>query len=127
MILLDSDIIIASLRGFAPAQEWLERAALESGPLATSVVVLAEVAGGMRSYERRQVRRLMASLRMYPVSERTAWRAAEFKRSYRRSHSGISVGDYLVAATAENEGLELATLNLKHYPMFPDLVAPFAL
>jgi predicted nucleic acid-binding protein len=46
-------------------------------------------------------------------------------RVYRRSHPGIGVGDYLVAATADIEGLELATLNVNHYPMFPGLVAPF--
>ena len=31
----------------------------------------------------------------------------------------------LIAGTALTEGLELATLNLRHYPMFPDLARPF--
>jgi len=44
---------------------------------------------------------------------------------HRRSHSGIGLGDYLVAATALAEGLELATLNVRRYPMFPGLVPPF--
>jgi len=38
---------------------------------------------------------------------------------------GIALGDYLIAATALTEGLELATLNLRHYPMFPGLARPF--
>ena len=45
-----------------------------------------------------------------------AWRAATLMREYRRSHSGIGLGDYLIAATALTEGLELATLNVRHYP-----------
>ncbi len=49
-----------------------------------------------------------------------AWKACELMRTYRRSHSGIGLGDYLIAATAVTEGLELATLNLRHFPMFAD-------
>jgi predicted nucleic acid-binding protein len=37
----------------------------------------------------------------------------------------IGLGDYLIAATALTEGLELATLNVRHYPMFPGLARPF--
>ena len=37
----------------------------------------------------------------------------------------IGLGDYLIAATALIEGLELATLNVRHYPMFPGLARPF--
>jgi predicted nucleic acid-binding protein len=125
VILVDSDVLIAHLRGAPAAKGWLARAAQESGPLSTSAVVIAEVAGGMRSHERLQVRRLLSTLRAYPAAERTVWRAAEFMRVYRRSHPGVGVGNYLVAATADIEGLELATLNVKHYPMFPGLVAPF--
>lgn len=31
---------------------------------------------------------------------------------------------YLIAATALTEGLELATLNIRHYPMFLELARP---
>ncbi|HEX3947231.1 MAG TPA: hypothetical protein VHW47_05975 [Acidimicrobiales bacterium] len=48
-------------------------------------------------------------------------------RAYRRSHPGIGLGDYLIAATARLEGLELATLNVRHFPMFDGLAQPFGL
>lgn len=35
-----------------------------------------------------------------------------------------AVGGYVLAATAEIQGLELTTLNVKHYPTFPRLKAP---
>lgn len=54
-----------------------------------------------------------------------AWRAATLMQEYRRSHSGIGFGDYLIAAVALTEGLELATLNVRHYPVFPELAPPF--
>jgi predicted nucleic acid-binding protein len=125
VILVDSDVLIANLRGMPAAQDWLLAARRETGPLAVSVISLTEVAGGMQSPERRQVNRLLSSMRAFPVTERIAWRAAEFMRAYRRSHQAIGLGDYLVAATAEVEGLDLATLNVRHFPMIEHLEAPF--
>lgn len=127
MILIDSDVLIAHLRGIDAAREWLARSRRETGKLATSTVCVAEVAGGMHSGERHEVTRLLASLDVFPVSAHAGWRAAQFMRQYRRSHSGIGLGDYLVAATADTEGLELATLNIKHFPMFDSLHPPFDL
>lgn len=125
MILVDSDILIAHLRGLAGARDWLLRARREQGRLSASVMSVAEVAGGMRSEELREVARLLSSLQIWPVDERVAWGAAELMRAHRRSHSGIGLGDYLVAATAQVEGLELATLNVRHFPMFVGLTPPF--
>lgn len=125
MILIDSDLLIEHLRGNASARDWLAGVRRSSGPLAISVVSLTEIAGGMRSPERREVVRLLGSMQRFEVSEQVAWRAAALMREYRRSHSGIGLGDYLIAATALTEGLELATLNVRHYPMFPGLACPF--
>jgi predicted nucleic acid-binding protein len=127
VVLVDSDVLIANLRGMSGARDWLLAARRDSGPLAVSVVSVTEVAGGMRSPERHQIHRLLSSMRAFPVTDRIAWRAAQFMREHRRSHQAIGLGDYLVGATADVEGLELATLNVRHYPMFPGLEAPFQL
>lgn len=124
MILVDSDVLIEHLRGNTDARDWLVNARRTSGPLAISVISLTEIAGGMRSPERREVMRLLGSMQRFEVTEQVAWRAATLMREYRRSHSG-GLGDYLIAATALAEGLELATLNVRHYPMFPALDRPF--
>ena len=125
MILVDSDVLIAHLRGVEAARDWLIGARRTGGPLAVSAVSLAEVAGGMRAPERREVTRLLTSMHPFPVSERIGWKAADLMRTYRRSHSGIGLGDYLIAATVQVEGLELATLNIRHFPMFEGLTRPF--
>ena len=41
-------------------------------------------------------------------------------KHYQRSH-GLEFPDALIAATAEHHGLTLATLNVKHFPMFRNL------
>ncbi|BDE14336.1 ribonuclease VapC [Mycobacterium sp. 20KCMC460] len=125
-MLVDSDILIAHLRGRAAARDWL-RDARGEGPLAISVVSISELVGGMRSAERREVWQLLASFRAEPATEIIARRAGDFMRRYQRSHSGIGLGDYLVAATADVKGYEPATLNVKHFPMFKNLRPPFRL
>jgi hypothetical protein len=127
MILVDSDVLIAHLRGLDVARHWLVQARTQTGPLAVSTIGVAEVAGGMPAPERREVARLLASLRRFAVTERIAWRAAELMRTYRHSNVGIGLSDYLVAATAQVEGFDLATLNTKRFPMFEGLAPPFAL
>jgi len=128
MILVDTDVLIAHLRGVEAARRWLLSARSESGGrLAASVVTAAEILGGMRSPERAAVARLLATLRLHPVNEVVARRAGELMREYRRSHSSIGLGDYLIAATAEVQGFDLATLNVKHFPMFDGLRPPFTM
>lgn len=125
MIVVDSDVLIAHLRRVQNACDWLVDARRRTGPLAVSVVSVAEIAGGMRSGERREVTRLFDSLLTLPVDRPVAWRAAELRRRYRRSHAAIGIADYLIAATAQEHGCELATLNVRHFPMFEGLAAPF--
>lgn len=124
--LVDSDVLIAHLRGVDAARDWLRRQRV-LGPLTVSAVSIAEISGGMRSGERREVWRLLGSLRVEPVTELVARRAGEFMREFRRSHTGIGIADYLIAATADVRGLNLATLNVRHFPMLDGLQAPFDL
>lgn len=126
VILVDSDVLIAHLRGIGAARDWL-LSTRKQVPLAISVVSIAELVGGMRSAERREVWGLLGSFRVEPATEIVARRAGELMRQYRQIHSGIGLGDYLVAATADVKGLHLATLNVRHFPMFEDLQPPFSM
>jgi predicted nucleic acid-binding protein len=125
VILVDTDVLVNHLRGHEPTREWLEAARL-AGPLAISVVSIAELTGGMRGGERQAVWRLLSALQAVGVSELVARRAGELMRAHRRSNRGIALGDYLIAATALELGAELATMNVKHFPAFPGLKPPVA-
>lgn len=127
MTLVDTDVLVAHLRGVAAARDWLRSVRSTTGPLVVSAVTVTEITGGMRSGERPEVWRLLGSLSVEDVTEVIARRAGEYMRQYRRSHSGIGLGDYLIAATADVQGFDLATLNVRHYPMFKGLRAPFRL
>ena len=112
MILVDSDVLIEHLRGNTAAREWLVQARRSSGPLAISVVSLTEIAGGMRSPERREVMRLLGSMRRFEVGEAAGaaavlGRACALAAGARRVH-GVRIrygarlyGEFVFPAVAE--------------------------
>ena len=123
-LLFDSTILIAHLRGVERATQMLVDA-IEGGALA-SVISRTEIEGGMRSGERADVARLFEGLDLVPVSDAIARRAGAHVRTYRRSHPGIDIADYLIAASAEETLATLVTLNVKHFPMFKGMKAPWS-
>jgi predicted nucleic acid-binding protein len=121
--LFDTSVLIAHLRGEPRATDLLTGVANENR--LASVLARVEIEGGMRSGERAQVASLFSVIRLLPVTDAIARRAAEHLRRYRRSHAGVDLVDYVVAATAELHDAELATLNVRHFPMFEGLRAPW--
>lgn len=122
MILLDTSVLIDVLRGSQPAAEWL--GAIAEVPTC-SELTRAEVLRGVRSPERARTERLLGSLRWITVDEPISRRGGELGRQFRRSHPGLSIVDFLIAATAQLLDAEFATGNVRHYPMFPGLAAPY--
>ncbi len=124
VIVLDTSVLIAHLRGDDRATSFLLAI-----PTAGSVGERPRPHRGRRWHAQRTSdvpwRACSACMRLLPVTDQIARRAGEMLRAYRRSHSGIDLVDYAVAATAEVHGARLATLNVKHFPMFPDLVPPY--
>lgn len=118
MYLLDTTILVDVLRGRSLPPAF---AAKLSDRLAVSAVTVTELFTGLRSQrEERLLRDLMSGCEVYPVDLAIAERAGVFLRHYARSH-GLDIPDALIAATAEHHGLKLATLNVKHFPMFSRL------
>lgn len=121
-VVLDTSVLVDHLRAVTPATEFL--AGLKVRP-ACSEISRIEVLQGLRSAERRAAARLFALIEWVPVDEAVARRAGELGRKWRRSHPGIGVADLAIAATAEQLEATLATRNLKHFPMFKGLRAPY--
>lgn len=125
MKLLDTSVVVDHLRGLAPATRLLESWIVAGVPVVASELTRLELLAGVRAGERDGLEQLFAALDWVPVTEEIARRAGEFARSYRRSHSNIGAVDYLLAGTATVLGADLVTLNVKHFPMFDGLTAPY--
>ena len=121
-VVLDTSVLIDHLRGSRGAAEFI--AGLD-GPPCCSEVTRIEILQGIRSSERRPTNRMFALIDWIPVDDSIASRAGELGRRWRRSHPGIDIADLAIAATAEAAEAELATSNLKHFPMFEGLRAPY--
>jgi predicted nucleic acid-binding protein len=119
-IVCDTSVLIDVLRGDERAITLLTGLA-DRDELWGVVVTRSELLSGMRSRERRPTYALLDSLRWREVDLELADRAGELARRYRRSHPGVELPDFLIAAGVELLGGMLLTLNVKHFPMFPDL------
>lgn len=123
--LLDSSIVIDVLRGVPSALRYIHALDDLDDLLACSEITRVEVLRGIRSNERSSTERLFRTFYWIGINERVARRAGELGRAWRRSHPGISTPDLVIAATAQELGLELATRNVKHFPMMRDLHPPY--
>jgi predicted nucleic acid-binding protein len=121
-ILIDTTVVIDLLRGHPPAHAFV--LGLDSVP-ATSEMTRVEVLRGVRSGERRMTERLLATFRWFAVDESVARRAGDLGRSWRASHRGLATADLVIAATALEHGLALATLIVRRFPMFESLEPPY--
>lgn len=124
-VVCDTSVLIDHLRDHPHAQQLLLVHAEAGDELWGVTVTRAEVLSGMRSSERAATRRLLDALQWADVDVSLADRAGALARRYRRSHVGIELPDYLVAAGAELLGARLLTTNVRHFAMFPDLEPPY--
>lgn len=121
-VLFDTSVVVDILRAHPPA---LIYARTLDEPPTCSEVTRVEILRGVRSGERARTDRLLRSFAWAGIDEVIARRAGELGRSHRRSHSGLALADLIIAATAEELGLTLATGNVRHYPMFKGLRPPY--
>jgi len=116
-LIVDTDVVVDFLRGHASAIAFLED---NIERIYLSVVTVAEVYAGARDRELEAIRRFVDSFPTIVITPEIAAGGGNLKRRYARSHR-LGLADALIAASAVEHGLVPATLNVKHYPMFPDL------
>ena len=112
-MLVDTDVLIWHLRGYAQATRRLDQ--LDS--LTLSAVSYMEVLQGMRDKTELAAVKKMLELRaarIVPLTEVTTQQAIALMESLTLSH-GLQMGDALIAATALEQRLTLLTGNVKHF------------
>ena len=120
--LVDTDVFIDFFRDSELANQFLSACFPE---VYVSVVTVAELFSGVRGRrERELLANTLASCKILDVTKEIAELGGAFRMEYRKSYS-LDLPDALIAATAKTYNLPLATLHKKHYPMFPNLKAPY--
>ncbi len=125
MKLVDTTVAVDHLRGHEAATAVLEDLAVRGEPALASELLRYELIAGVRPDERDDLEAFFATLDWVPVTEDLARRGGELAQRFRASHGGIDDIDYLVAATADALGADLLTSDVRHFPMFEGLAAPY--
>lgn len=125
LIILDTSILIDHLRGNRAAVALIDEHLADGDQMGASLLTKVELIAGMRSHERRSVRTLVDRLGWVDVTDPIAEGAGALARRYARSHPGIGVVDFVIAATARELEATLWTHNIRHFPMFRGLKAPY--
>lgn len=123
-MLLDTDVMIDFLRGYAPAVAWLTGYTM---PVAIPGLVAMELLQGCRNRaEQQRVERELARFALYWPTLADCQRAYRDFAAFRLSTS-LSVLDSLIGHTAFRLNEPLATFNVKHYATIAglQLVQPY--
>ena len=79
----------------------------------------------MRTAEETPTHALLAILDWHPLDSRVAELAGQLGRQWLPGNRGIDSADLAIAATAMLLDAPLLTRNIKHFPMFAGLSAPY--
>lgn len=116
-LLLDTDIVIHLLKK-EPMTVARFIGLLESRTVfLLSPIVVAEIYAGAFEREHREIENLFDFCRRIGIDSETGQLAGHYAHQYRKAHQGISLEDYLLAASAWQNRCPLWTGNRKHYPM----------
>ncbi|MEJ7583741.1 MAG: PIN domain-containing protein [Acidimicrobiales bacterium] len=121
--MVDTSVLVDHLCGIEAATKVLTGAVDSSRLLASSVLCRLEVQAGMRRGEERRTNRLLEAVEWWddPILDR----AASLARRHGPANRGIGAVDYCLAATTLLLEADLVTMNVKHFPMFGGLAAPY--
>lgn len=118
--LLDSDIIIDFLRRKQESIDLL-KTLVGKGSVGCSSLSIIEVAGGMRPGEEKATYTFFRGLKIYSVTEKISWLAAEQQRKLRVKGITIGTVDATQAAICLLNNLILVTSNKRHYKDIEEL------
>ncbi len=124
MNLLDTSVAVDYLRDHPEAVSLLE-GLVAADEILASELTRFELLAGVRARELDALESFCSALRWLPVDEEVTRLAGGLARRFRAAHSGIDDVDYLIAATSLRYGVALLTTNVRHYPMFEELRAPY--
>lgn len=119
-VVVDTSVIVDHLRN-DPRAVNLMTDLLKQDRVWAATPTRTEIIAGLRPDELEPIAKLFDVLSWIEIDIEIADGAGQLARKYRRSHGGIDTVDYLIAAAAQSIGASLVTLNVRHFPMFPDL------
>ena len=80
-------------------------------------IVKAEIYAGAFKSEYGTIEQFFNILECIDINDEIGKKAGLYANEFKKSYNGISLEDFIIAATVKTYGLKLWTNNIKHYPM----------
>ena len=120
-VVLDTDIVIHLLKNQPECVAQFLTLKAQQARLLICPVVVAEIYAGAFVHEHKDVEAFFDLCHRIELDTNIGRVAGRYAHRYRKAFQGISLEDFLIAATAYTHECPLWTGNRKHYPM-PDIV-----
>ena len=114
-ILLDTDVVINILKKKEETLQQLNE--LNECEFYISPIVIAEVYAGARKKEIKEIEMLFSYFKSLEIGDDIGILTGNYANEFQKAFNGISLEDFMIAATAKYYNLTLWTYNKKHYPM----------
>lgn len=124
-VLVDTSVIVDHLRDDPRAVALMTNLFAREDRVWAATPTRTEIMAGLRPNELEPMARLFGVMSWIDIDTAVADAAGELARQYHASHRGIDTVDYLIAAAAQSIGASVVTLNVRHFPMFPDLAPAY--
>jgi len=116
--LVDTNIMVDFTRGNAKAADYLD--SLGDACLLSAITALELIAGARSQREVNDLDIMISAYEQISATDDVTRRAYYLMKTHAKS-AGLQTLDALIAATALEEGLTLATKNRKHFQMISEL------
>lgn len=116
-LLLDTDVVIELLKKQPAAVSRFLALVEAKTAFLLSPIVVAEIYAGAFAREHKTIEAFFGLCQRIDLDAETGRLAGLYANRYRKAFQGISLEDYLLAATAKAHRCPLWTGNRKHYPM----------
>jgi predicted nucleic acid-binding protein len=116
-LVLDTDIVINLLKKQDEVVAQFLTLVESKTSILISPIVVAEIYAGAYPREHKDIEAFFSLCQLVTTDADIARTAGGYANRYRKAFQGISLEDYLLAATARNHRCPLWTGNRKHYPM----------
>jgi predicted nucleic acid-binding protein len=118
--IIDTAILVDYLRGHAQAIAWLD-GLMQSSGLFTHAFSAGELLIGARDRrEQQQVDAFLKRFTIIPATDADSLAGVDYVRQLHLSH-GVGLVDCVIGATCVRLGATAATLNVKHFSVFPGI------
>ena len=114
-VLLDTDVVINILKKKEETLQQLNE--LNECEFYISPIVIAEVYAGARKKEIKEIEMLFSYFKSLEIGDDIGMLTGNYANEFKKAFNGISLEDFMIAATVKYYNLTLWTYNKKHYLM----------